>query len=74
MSRCGAKTTVGPPPVPLRTPLTLDIVSVRISVRPSFSISARMYFARACSFVEGAGIDQSDPLFNDGVGPLNLQI
>ena len=36
VSVCAAITTVGPPPVPLRTPLTLSMSSVLISVRPSF--------------------------------------
>ena len=56
---CAQKTTVGPPPVPLRTPLTFDMSSTRISVSPSFSISARMYCARACSLLDGAGISTS---------------
>ena len=55
----GGEDTVGPPPVPLRTPLTLKMSSVRISLSPSFSISARMYLARACSLPEGAGISTS---------------
>ena len=39
-SVCAAITMVGPPPVPLRTPVTLPMESTRMSVSPSFSNTA----------------------------------
>jgi len=51
-----AKTTLGPPPVPLRTPLTLKMSSMRMSARRSFSIYARVYLARPLLLGGGAGI------------------
>ena len=44
---------------PLAHAADVEQSSVRMSLSPSFSISARMYFARACSFPEGAGVSTS---------------
>ena len=67
---CAANTTVGPPPVPLRTPLTFEIVSDADVGQPELLHFGRdVRGARLFLVRRRRDLHQLDPLVDDRGGP-----